>query len=91
MSVCLFSVGVLGEVFYSDCETVKSQPFFSFSRKRQAHHMESPEDFNAASSPEDVPPLPRRRTQEVDCAVNPKMGSGLPSGCQKHAELFGQQ
>ena len=65
------SVGSLGEVSPSDsdCEIVKLQSF-SFSRKRQAFHMESQGDMNAASPPEDVQPLSRRRTQEVDCRDN---------------------
>ena len=32
--------------------------------------MESQGDVNTASSPEDVQPLSRRETQEVDCGVN---------------------
>ena len=43
---------------------------FSFSRKRQAFHMGSQGDVNAAFSPEDVQPLSRRRTKEVDCRSN---------------------
>ena len=53
----------------SDCEIVKPQPF-SISRKRQASHVESEGDMNAARPPDDVQPLSRRRTQEEDCGVN---------------------
>ena len=71
VSIYPFSVGVLGEVSPSDSdgETVKSQSF-SFSRKRPAFHLESHGDMNATSSSEDVQPLSRRRTPEVDCGVS---------------------
>ena len=57
---------MLGEVFSSDsdCEIVRPQSF-SFSRRRQAFHVESQGDMIAATSPEDVQPLSRGRTQEV--------------------------
>ena len=69
--VSLPSVGVLGEVFpsASDCEAVEPQSS-SFSRKRQAFHVESQGDMNSASSPEDVQPLSERSTQEVDGGVD---------------------
>ena len=62
---------VLGEAppSHSDCESVKSQSF-SFSRERQAFHLGSQGDMNAASLPVDVQPLPIRRTQQVDHGVN---------------------
>ena len=65
------SVGVLGVVSPSDSdsEILKSQSF-CFSRKRQAFHMGSQGDMNAASSPDNVQPVSRRRTEEVDCGVN---------------------
>ena len=71
VSVSSPSVGVLGEVSPSDsdCETVQPQSF-SFSRKCQAFHMESQGDVNAVISPEDVQPLSRRRTPDVDCGVD---------------------
>ena len=71
VSVSPASVGVLGDVSLcvSDCETVKSQSFSS-SRRRRAFHMESQGEMNTARSPEDVQPLSRRRTQEVDCGAN---------------------
>ena len=53
----------------SDCEFVVSQSF-SFYRKRRAFLVESQGDMNAASSPEDVPPLSRGSSQEVDVGVN---------------------
>ena len=93
VEMCLFLfLRWLGEVSLcvSDCEIVKSRSF-PFSRKRRAFLMESQGDMNTASSPEDVEPFSRRRPQEVDCGVNQKMGSGLPIGCKKDAELLGPQ
>ena len=87
------SVGVLGEVSLSvsDCEFVKSRSI-SFSRKRRAFHVESQGDINAASSLEDVQPLSRRRTQEMDCGVlsyldhSDVLRIGAPCACTKRTE-----
>ena len=94
-SVSASSLGVLVEVSVaaSDCEFVKSQSF-SFSRKRRAFHMESQGDTNAASSPEDVQPLSRRRSQEVDCGVDKKWAGIYQSAARRmlsyldHSDLF---
>ena len=71
VSVSPPSAGVLAEI-------VKPQTF-SFSRKRQALHMESQADMNAASSLEDVQPLSRGRTHEVDCGVNQRWAAVYPA------------
>ena len=39
------------------------------------------------SSPEDVPPLSRGRTQEVDCGVDQKWERGTMGGASKNAHL----
>ena len=92
VSVSPSSVGVLGEVSPSDSDFafVKSQSL-SCSRKRQALHMETKGDVNAASSLEDVQPLSRRMAQEVDCGPNQRWAVVYQAGCKKDAELLGQQ
>ena len=52
----------------SDCAFVLSQSL-TFFRKRRAYLVESQGDMSVAGSPENVPPLSRRWTHEVDCGV----------------------
>ena len=71
VSVSPSSVSVLGEDFLSvsDCEFVESQSF-SLCRKRQAFLIQSQGGMSMEDTAEEVPPMSRRKIQEVDCGVD---------------------
>ena len=71
------STGVLGEgsLSGSDCELVESQPS-SLSSKRQAFLTESQENKSMENSSEEVPPISRRKIQEVDRGGAPRPTPG---------------
>ena len=73
----------------SDCDFVVTQSF-SFSGKRQAFLMESQGDMSMAGSPEDVPPLSRGRTQEVDCGVDQKWAAVYQSVARRMLSYLDQ-